>query len=225
MHGTRYGEANPERVVNTLWEHAIRNKWTAWRTRQHLNLQTDTGGSAPDPSHSTYRNSTPGPFWSWERLGRTSTLLDDGRIIHVGGEHEDFYDPNFCIYNDVVVERPDDLFELYLYPLSVFPPTDFHSATLVEDAIILIGSLGYKDMRQVGTTQVLRLDIRTFGIERLDIKGDGPGWISRHSAQLRSDSVIVLRGGRVLTKQGRIEPNSSVFHLDMKQLVWSQPIE
>jgi hypothetical protein len=179
-------------------------------------------GSTPKPDHSSYRNATPGPFWSWERLGRSSTRLDDGRIVHIGGEHEDFYDQNFCIYNDVTVEHPDGRFDFYLYPLSIFPPTDFHTATLVDEAIILIGSLGYKDLRQAGATQVLRLDIPTFRMDRLDIKGDGPGWISRHSAQLVSASTVALSGGNIWTMQGRLEPNARVFHLDMKQLAWSE---
>jgi len=25
--------------------------------------------------------------------------LPDGRLVSVGGEHEDYYDPDFCIYN------------------------------------------------------------------------------------------------------------------------------
>jgi hypothetical protein len=221
MHRTRYGEANPERLEDALWEQAVRNNWAAHRTHEHLDWPSDPKARMPDPSRSSYRNATPGPFWSWQRFGRTSTRLDDGRVVHVGGEHEDFYDSNFCIYNDVVVEHPDGRLEFYLYPLSVFPPTDFHSATLVEDAIILIGALGYKDMRQPGTTQVLTLDVRTFKIGRLDIKGDGPGWISRHSAELRPDSVIVVSGGRICTKQGSVEPNSHAFQLDMQQRVWT----
>ena len=33
------------------------------------------------------------------RLGGTRTELSDGRVIWIGGEHEDGYDPDFCIYN------------------------------------------------------------------------------------------------------------------------------
>ena len=54
---------------------------------------------------SAYRDSVPGPYWSWDRFGRTSTTLPDGRIVHIAGEHEDYYDNDFCIYNDVVVEH------------------------------------------------------------------------------------------------------------------------
>jgi hypothetical protein len=33
------------------------------------------------------------------------------------------------------------------YPQDVFPPTDFHTATLLEDAILLIGAAGYTAKR------------------------------------------------------------------------------
>ena len=68
----------------------------------------------------------------------------------IAGEHEDFYDPDFCIYNDVFVERARRPPGIYRYPKDVFPPTDFHTATLVGDEIILIGSLGYRDLRRAG---------------------------------------------------------------------------
>ena len=41
------------------------------------------------------------PFWSFDRYGMSVTHLEDGRIILIGGEHEDYYDPYFFIYNDV----------------------------------------------------------------------------------------------------------------------------
>ncbi len=40
-----------------------------------------------------------GPVWCFFRLGVTRTELSDGRIICIGGEHKDRYDPDFCIYN------------------------------------------------------------------------------------------------------------------------------
>ena len=38
-------------------------------------------------------------IWCFERAGATLTQLPDGREVRIGGEHEDFYDPDFCIYN------------------------------------------------------------------------------------------------------------------------------
>jgi hypothetical protein len=45
-----------------------------------------------------------------------------------GGEHEDFYDPDFCIYNDVFVHERDGSVAIYGYPESVFPPTDYDAS-------------------------------------------------------------------------------------------------
>src|SRR5262245_8237711 len=135
---TRYGATHPEWVQNELWEQAIREEWTAYGLRQHLGVGFEGTGCRRDFEHSAYRDKSPGPYWSWERFGRTSTPLPDGRVIHIAGEHEDSYEPDFCIYNDVVVEYAGGRQEIYLYPKDVFLPTDFHSATLVGREIILI---------------------------------------------------------------------------------------
>ena len=153
---TRYGTAHPERVENAIWERAIRENWSGYQLRTFLGIKSSRLGR--DFSHSDYREAEPGPSWSWLRYGRTSTPLPDGRVIHIAGEHEDYYDPDFCIYNDVVVEHPDGRRDFFLYSKSVFPPTDFHSATLIDHEIVLIGSLGYRDLRRVGEIQVLKLD-------------------------------------------------------------------
>ena len=104
MARTRYGTAHPERVKSVLWEQAVDENWSGYDLRQHLGRGLDSKHFRQDFSHSDYRDTTPGPFWSWQRFGRTSTPLPDGRIIHIAGEHEDYFDPDFCIYNDVVVE-------------------------------------------------------------------------------------------------------------------------
>jgi len=213
---TRYGTTHPERVESQLWQKAVRENWSGYDLRKRLARRSSL--QCLDYSHSRYRDSDPGPFWSWERFGRTSTKLPDGRIIHIAGEHEDGYDPDFCIYNDVVVEHPDGRLEFYLYPRDVFPPTDFHSATLIGDEIVLIGSLGYRDLRRPGETQVLKLDTRTLRIAPVATTGEGPGWISRHTAERRESSILVV-GGRVQTQDG-YEPNEGVFELNLTTMTW-----
>jgi hypothetical protein len=213
---TRYGATHPERVESDLWQKAIRENWNGYDLRRYL--KTRSSLRCEDYSHSSYRESTPGPFWSWERFGRTSTKLPDGRILHIAGEHEDSYDPDFCIYNDVVVEHPDGRREFYLYPREVFPPTDFHSATLIGDEIILIGSLGYHDLRRPGETQVLKLDARTLRMTPVATTGEGPGWISRHTTEKLESSILVV-GGKVQTADG-YQPNEGVFELDLTTMIW-----
>ena len=71
------------------------------------------------------------------------------------------YDPQFFIFNDVVVYDPQsDSYELYRYPTYVFPPTDFHTTTLLGDSIRIIGNLGYKQDRG-DVTPVYRLQLET----------------------------------------------------------------
>ena len=77
---TRYGTAHPEWVENTLWEEAIREEWTGYALCQHLGIETH-GRFRHDFSHSSYRDTTPGPYWSWQRFGRTSTRAA-GRARH-----------------------------------------------------------------------------------------------------------------------------------------------
>jgi hypothetical protein len=216
---TRYGTAHPERVESPLWERAMREDWSGYGLRQYLGLAAGGGHACHDFSLAAYRDTDPGPFWSWQRFGRTSTALPDGRIIHIAGEHEDSYDPDFCIYNDVVVEHPDGRREFFLYPRDVFPPTDFHSATLVGHDIVLIGSLGYRDLRRPGETQVMKLDTRTLRFEAVATTGEGPGWISRHTAERLGDTAVLVVGGNVQTATG-YGPNTGMFELDLATMAW-----
>lgn len=213
---TRYGNANPERVENELWLMALRKNWNGYRLGQHLGVQH----KFDQPFWlSAYRDSDPGPLWSWERFGRSRTPLPDGRVIHIAGEHEDSYDPDFCIYNDVIVENPDGSLEFYLYPKDVFPPTDSHSATLIGHEIFLIGSIGYKDLRRPGETQVLKLDTRTLRIAPVATSGDGPGWVSRHTAARFSETSILIAGGMVQTETDYVT-STGTFELDLTTRIW-----
>jgi len=59
-----------------------------------------------------------GPVWS----AQSFTRLPDGHAVLTGGEHEDSYDPDFNIYNGVIVVCPDGKLAFYGYPEEVFPP-------------------------------------------------------------------------------------------------------
>jgi hypothetical protein len=163
------------------------------------------------------------PIWSASRFGQSLTFLPDGRIVQIAGEHEDFYDPDFCIYNDVFVHAPDGSIAIYAYPETLFPPTDFHTATLVDGAIYIIGSLGYQGARRFGETPVFRLDLDTFRLQRLEPRGDAPGWIHRHRAECIAPRVIRVHGGTVAIRRGDAEvhePNGDAFVLDLDRLRW-----
>jgi hypothetical protein len=143
--------------------------------------------------------------------------------VQVGGEHEDSYDADFCIYNDVFVHDVDGSIAIFGYPEEVFPPTDFHTATLVDRAIYVIGSLGYAGKRRYGTTPVYRLDVETLRMERLHAGGEGPGWIYGHRADRIGPSQIRISGGKIVTAHGGDEAhteNTAAFILDIDRMLW-----
>ncbi len=137
-----------------------------------------------------------GPCWCFDRFGQSSTVLADGRTVLIAGEHEDHYDPDFYIYNDVVVVHPDGGIEIFGYPREIFPPTDFHSATLVGKNIVIIGNLGYPHDRRPATTPVFLLDIETLAISAVQTCGTPPGWIHEHEACLSDHgaAIVIQRG-------------------------------
>lgn len=204
----RFGECNAQPMQVPLWLAMVRSGLTGYQAANQF------GAEACDRAR---------PVWCADRMGQSLTLLPDGRVVQIAGEHEDGYDPDFCIYNDVFVHHPDGRLQIFGYPESLFPPTDFHTATLVGDRIIVIGSLGYPSARAHGATQVFSLNIRDWHMERLTIAGEGPGWIHKHRAALSSDRDIVVTGGQVVTKVGDEESatlNTRPFTLDLDALRW-----
>ena len=202
-HEPFYGATNPEKVDVPFWHEQIRTNRSGFAATLEL---LGKGGRVD------------GPVWSFDRFGRTGTVLPDGRLVLIAGEHEDSYDSDFHIYNDVTVMHPSGGMDHYIYPRDVFPPTDFHTATLVGDVIWIIGALGYQGQRHHGQTQVLRLELADFSIHRVETTGRSPGWINRHNA--------VLEGQHIIVSGGKVEPNyvtlDGVHVLDLETLVWQR---
>lgn len=203
----RFGRSSPERMNCPFWRAMVTSGANAYAARTHFD-----GDREYDK-----------PVWCFRRFGKSINELPDGRIVEIAGEHEDHYDPDFYIYNDVILHHGDGTFDIFGYPKEVFPPTDFHTATLAGKFIYIIGSLGYKEARQYGTTQVYRLNIETFQIEKVKTCGKNPGWISRHKAAHDGNSGIRIRGGKVWSSKGGIESyedNPGEHLLDLNSSVW-----
>lgn len=164
------------------------------------------------------KNQPGGPIWCACRMGQTMTILEDGRAVLIAGEHEDGNDPEFCIYNDVIVINPDGQIEIYGYPSEVFPPTDFHTATRVGEWIYIIGSLGYQGT-QPDEVSVYRLSLLDFHIEKCPTTGDVPPQMCRHSAKLIDGHNIRTWGGK-WSKPYSDRPEDHFHELDLNSMEW-----
>ncbi len=210
-HGRQFGKTNPEVMNIDFWEAMVRWGASGWSARKRY--------ETPDVS------SHPGPVWCRYRYGRTITELPDGKIIEIGGEHEDSYDPDFCIYNDVIVYPGDGTITILGYPQDVFPPTDFHSATLVGDYIYIIGNTGYMHERSYGETPVYQLCCKTYQITQVETTGIKPGWISRHEASYQEPNSIVISGGSIFERKGDqvgYIANTKYYSLDLLTFRWKE---
>lgn len=206
----RYGSNNPERMDFPFWKDMIRTGGNAYSARMMFNDE--------DPF------TKPGAVWCYERFGSSLTPLNDGRFVQIGGEHEDHYDPDFFIYNDVVIHDGKGDFQIYGYPRDVFPPTDFHTATLCQDGIYIVGCLGYIDQRRPGFTPVYRLTLESWKIEFVNTAGEMPGWIHNHRATYEPErNAIRIAGGEihvVANGEPHLVPNEQQFELDLIRLQW-----
>jgi len=203
----RYGALNPTVMNNHVWEWLIETGISAYQATEEM------GGPSPCEA---------GPTWCFNRYGQSSTRMPDGSEIYIGGEHEDFYDPDFYIYNDVVVKDGSGNIFIYGYSKDCFPPTDFHSATLVGNKIVVIGNLGYDDQRLQHTKRVFVLNTETYEISQRDTSGDFPGWIHGHSALLDPhEDLIKISGGKIDRGEGRtLIENIDDWQLDLTSWAW-----
>ena len=201
-----FGTANPEKMNNAFWQAMVRTRNTAYSANATF-------------EKSSFDFSI--PTWCFSRFGHSLTPLPDGRHVEIGGEHEDSYDPDFCIYNDVVIHDGKGTFEIFGYPESIFPPTDFHSATYLNGKIYVIGCLGYPDDRKYGQTPVYALDCRDWSIEKTEVQGICPGWIFKHRAKLIDDRFIEVSSGKIGTVESAND-NLDKWVLDTQEMSWTK---
>jgi len=195
-------------MTNPVWVWAVEQRLTAY----HLNKAF----------HGLHSKDV-GPCWSFSRCGRTETLLPDGRLLRIGGEYEDWYDADFYIYNDVIVTDATGRTEIFGYPDDVFPPTDFHTANLVDDRIFIVGNLSYPNLRGQ-KAQVLVLDTTNYAIGRFDTAGETPPWIYKHSAELvRNGGALLIRGGLICgPRWPAVVENIDDWCLDLHACRWER---
>ena len=203
-----YGSSNPEAMNHPFWRDMVRLGVNAYQARERY----DDTEAFDDPDG----------VWCFERFGSSLTRLEDGRFVQIGGEHEDHYDSDFHIYNDVVVHDGMGGFEIFGYSKAVFQPTDFHSATLVDGWIYIIGCIGYPEQSKAGFAPVYRLSVESWRIEELKTTGEKPGWLHGHRAvYMPEDKVIRVDGGKLdLPAESDLLTNTNQFELSLETLKW-----
>jgi hypothetical protein len=213
---TRRGTEPVEDMTNPVWEWLFRGRIDPYQANARFKDSRSKRSSDVDfPS---------APRWAGCRMGQSCTRLADGRVFWIAGEHEDYYDPDFYIYNDVIVEYPNGGLQIVGYPTAVFPPTDFHSATAIagDAAIIVVGSIGYPDDRREGYTPVHCLDTESLQISQVASSGENPSWIHKHEATLSEDGrELLIQGGTVLWENRLIE-NIDQWTLRLTDFHWTR---
>lgn len=209
---------NPTNLTNPYWQWVIQHRLSHQAILAVI-PNTDPNLAEKRNFGETFPIAELPPVWCYDRIGQSYTLLPDGREILIGGEFDDFYDPNFCIYNDVVVRYPNGNVEIFGYPTHVFPPTDFHTATLLGDKIYIIGSMGYFNQRHYAETPIFQLDIHTLQIERVETRNH-IGWINDHQA-IAKDGQILVSGGRIFDNDDSpMRENFNTWAFNPKTLIW-----
>ena len=204
----RSGTENPAQMHSPVWEWFVRTGLNAYAGNKKFQGPSSFGFE---------------PCWCNDRMGQTAMDLPDGRLVLIAGEHEDYYYPDFYIYNDTIVLHKDGEVEILGYPREVFPPTDFHTSTLTGEHIIIIGNLGYPEDRMPGQTQVFTLNVRTLAMGRVAATGERPGWISRHTAELTADdNSIVVKGGEIWRADATLLENLDEWKLRLDDWRWER---
>lgn len=202
----RRGTQNPEIQTNRVWAEIIDKKLSPYKAHKIYGI-----GEKQSPG------------WTYERYGQSETILPDGTVISIGGEHEDFYDPDFYIYNDVIVQDSDGQITIYGYPEVNFPPTDSHSATLVGEDIYIIGCIGYPKQRNYEDTPVYILDLKDYSIRKFQTSGTPPNWLYKHEAKfVPQENAIYCDDGMIQDiKNEECVENIKTWRLCLRTGVWS----
>lgn len=217
LHSSRLflGNSNPQDITDRFKLDMIWSGCDAYSARDYWD----------DPPSYSPRD----PAWCNSRFGQTTTCLSDGRMVLIGGEHDDWYDSEFKIYNDVIVIDPEGNTRVYGYPEDVFPPTDFHAAVAFENGIYIIGSLGYTRHRLSTWCPVFRLDLASYAIEEVKTYGDDPGRIHRFTIQEVSPGIFEIWGGQVIQRMipyklndWTVVPMEVKFQLDLHSKTWTR---
>ncbi|MFC4996057.1 hypothetical protein [Rubritalea tangerina] len=157
---------------------------------------------------------------SYERFGMSETKLEDGRTILIAGEHEDYYDPDFFIYNDVIVKDANERFKSSAIPKTSFQPLTF---TVPLSSATVSTSLAPWLHRQAQEkdTPVYYLDLKDYTIHQVNsgqaLAGSSSMKRSTNSRPTPSPSIV----GKRWIDSGDIIDNFSKWQLKLDTKQWT----
>lgn len=79
-----------------------------------------------------YGDAESGPVWTFNRMGMSLDVLQNGTRVYIGGHYGDMYEPDYHIYNDVVVITSGGDTVVCNYSTTVLAPICFHNTTVDE---------------------------------------------------------------------------------------------
>jgi len=94
---------------------------------------------------------------------------------------------------------------------------------LVGEHIVIVGNLGYPEGRLPGQTQIFRLNVATLAMSRVAATGEGPGWVSKHTAELTADGCsLVVKGGEIWRTDETLVENLDEWELHLQDWRWER---
>ena len=136
-------------------------------------------------------------------------------------ETQDYYFPEFKIYNDVYIKFFDGMYELWNYPEEQFPPVYEHSTLYNEHThqFYIIGGLGSGDRQCKNITEIYALDLETKDIQKIEASGESPPCLHSHKVKIWNHDLIEMRDGYILHKGIAIK-NVYVWYFNLKTKTW-----
>ena len=93
------------------------------------------------PYNKVFKN----PVFTFNRGLNTQIKLDDKRTINVGGVQEEVDDPDYFIYNDIIVLDRNNNVTIYAYPEEIFPCIVNPKLEVQDDFLIITDGARYKN--------------------------------------------------------------------------------
>ena len=201
-----FGKTNGEVIKNPFYTDMVHSAASATTARFHFESWLED--CLPEGT----------PIWSNDRVGISLTRLANGNWVQIGGQYDDAPEYDYCVYNDVIEYDGRGEFTIYGYPKDVFPPTDHHSATLINDHLYVIGGLGDFIDDDLQQTNVYRWNIQSKQFEQVVTQGQSPQQLFKHTASYDPHrQAIIISGGKRHTDVSKpAECNEELFVLDLR---------